>query len=101
MGGIIHHISHKRTIILQRYAIAKSCYDGRGYTDFTVNGLLVKHQWLGMTWYRIKVYRPRVRGVEDGCFESRAKLKSYTSAIRQELKRLLYEHKYGNKEASK
>lgn len=86
----------KRTIIIRRYAEAKACYDGRGYTDFRVDGMVIKYQWLGVTWYRIKVYRPRVRGIDDGCFSSRAKLKSYASAIRQELKRLLYEYKYGN-----
>ena len=90
MGGI------KRTIIYHRWAEAKNCYDGRGYTDFTVNGYLVKFEWLGMRWYRIKIYKPRVAGIEDGCFSSRAKLKSYASAVRKELKRLLYQHKYGS-----
>lgn len=84
----------KRTIIYHRYATAKSCFDGRGYTDFTVNGYLVKFEWLGMTWYRIKIYKPRVAGIEDGCIYSRNKLRSYASAIREELKRLLYQYKY-------
>ena len=92
--------SLNRTIVYHRYATAKACYDGRGYTDFDIHGYLIKYQWLGMTWYRIKIYRPRVRGMEDGCFYSRSKLKTYASAIRQELKRLLYTYKYGDTKRS-
>ena len=88
----------KRTIIYHRYATAKSCFDGRGYTDFDVHGYLIKYEWLSMTWYRIKIYKPRIRGCMDGCYSSRAKLSSYASAIRQELKRLLFKYKHGNTE---
>ena len=88
----------KRTIIYHRYATAKSCFDGRGYTDFDVHGYLIRYEWLSMTWYRIKIYKPRIRGCMDGCYSSRAKLSSYASAIRQELKRLLFKYKYGNTE---
>ena len=88
----------KRTIIYHRYATAKSCFDGRGYTDFDVHGYLIRYEWLSMTWYRIKIYKPRIRGCMDGCYSSRAKLHSYASAIRQELKRLLFKYKYGNTE---
>lgn len=90
MGGM------KRTILYHRYAVAKDCFDGRGYTNFEVHGYCIKYQWLGMTWYRIKIYRPRVRGVIDGCVYSNAKLGSYAGYVRQELKRLLYTYKYGN-----
>lgn len=89
MGGI------KRTIIAKRHAIADNCFDGRGYSDFPVKGMLIKYQWLGLTWYRIKTYTPRVAGDYDGCYASRYKLRSYASAVRQELKQILYEYKYG------
>ena len=88
----------KRTIIYHRYATAKSCFDGRGYTDIDVHGYLVKYEWFGMTWYRIKIYKPHISGCMDGCYSSRAKLRSYASAIRQELKRLLFKYKHGNTE---
>lgn len=86
--------SLNRTVLYHRYATAKDCFDGGGYADFEVHGYLIKYQWFGMTWYRIKVYKPRVSGIWDGCYRSRDKLKSYASAVRQELKRLLYEYKY-------
>ena len=88
--------SLNRTIIYHRYAVAKSCFDGRDYTDFEVHGYLIKYQWFGMTWYRIKVYKPHISGIYDGCCTSRDKLRSYANAIRQELKRLLYIYKYGH-----
>lgn len=86
--------SLNRTTIYHRYAVAKACFVGSGYADLEVHGYLIKYQWLGMTWYRIKVYKPHVSGIWDGCYRSRDQLKSYASAVRQELKRLLYEYKY-------
>ena len=87
--------SLNRTTLYHRFAVARNCFDGAGYTDFEVHGYLIKYQWLGITWYRIKIYRPRVRGDWGGCYSSRWRLKSYANVIRQELKRLLYEYKYG------
>ena len=85
--------------IIEKYSrTAYDCFDGRGYSDFVVTGLLMKYKWLGLTWYRIKIFKPHVSGMYDGCFATRAKLKSYAHAVRTILKQKLIEHKYGRSE---
>lgn len=84
----------KKEIIAKHKLIARDCFDGRGYSDFTVSGLLIKYKWLGLTWYRIKIFKPHVSGMYDGCFMTRAKLKSYAGAVRTILKQKLIEYRY-------
>lgn len=84
----------KREVISHCSAIAYDCFDGRGYSDFTVSGKLVKYTLWGFTWYRIKIFKPKVSGMYDGCFMTRAKLKAYANAIRTSLKEKLFEYRY-------
>lgn len=86
----------KKEIMAKHSLIARDCFDGRDYSDFTVSGMLIRYQLFGLTWYRIKIFKPHVSGVYDGCFMTRAKLKSYADAIKTHLKQKLFEYKYIN-----
>ena len=84
----------KKEIIAKQSLIARNCFNGHDYSDFTVSGMLIKYWLFGLTWYRIKIFKPRVSGMCDGCFMTRAKLKSYANAIKIHLKQKLFEHKW-------
>lgn len=86
----------KKEIISKCSLVAHDCFDGRDYSNFTVSGMLIKYGLFGLTWYRIKIFKPHVSGMYDGCFMTRAKLKSYANAVKIHLKQKLLEYKYGN-----
>lgn len=86
----------KKEIISKCNAVAHDCFDGRDYSDFTVTGMLIKYHLFGLTWYRIKIFKPRVAGMYDGCFTTRARLNSYANATKTHLKQNLFEYKYTN-----
>ena len=91
----------KKEIIAKQSLIARPCFVGRGYSNFTVTGMLIKYRLFGLTWYRIKIFKPHVSGVYDGCFTTRAKLKLYADDIKTHLKQKLFEHKMGIINASR
>ena len=80
----------KKEIIAKQSLIARPCFVGRGYSNFTVTGMLIKYRLFGLTWYRIKIFKPHV-----SCFTTRAKLKLYADDIKTHLKQKLFEHKMG------
>lgn len=90
----------KRTIIGEHHYTLERLFNGRDYSDFSVSGLLIKYELWGLTWYRIKIFKPRIHGVYDGCYSSRAKIKSVASQIKRSLKQNLYHYKYGGVESA-
>lgn len=91
----INNIIPKRTFLEQDRDTVHHCYVGFEFYNLTVFVNLYRWDWLGMHWYTIKKYRPRVGGQLDGHYATRERLKMHVSVCKLRLKELIrtkYEH---------
>lgn len=85
----------KKEIVAKMENTAPHCFIGNSYANIKVTGLLVEYELFGFKWYRIKVYCPKVRGICDGHYYTRATLNAIKSAIKTGLTRIKFERRYG------
>ncbi len=84
----------EKSIIKKYTCTVKNCFIGnRDYKDLTVTAYIVRYSLWGLVWYKIKTYRPRIKGICDGHYYTQTALRNAASNCKEQCKCFLLELK--------